>query len=607
MNKKEESANKCPICGRPTHKESKYCIFHARPEEKTEEEFKQALKDYVEEIKTKHIKYNFEDFIFLGDIDFKEDFNITVFKNAVFSGATFKEIAYFNESTFKGDTGFAETIFEGDAIFRNATFKGDALFRRANFNGCAIFEEATFKGDAVFWNATFKGDPKFIKAVFEGFAFFNEAIFEKLAYFVKTTFESFAHFTGVTFQKGASFEKATFEDLFNFEGVFFEGGADFVEATFKKYTVFEKATFKEIVHFTKATFEDHFNFEKATFKKNVLFKETTFKEWTDFEGVFFERGANFNNAIFEQSAIFEGANLTGGIDFIGTTFEGGANFNNAIFSVGMFEGAIFKGCASFKEATFTEDAYFFGVTFEGDVDLRMKSLAKGVDLREIRVLSGSKLSLRVNNNIGIISFKRACLESAYLDIELEKSILIDFTDTLLKNTKIIKRQIEDHILQEKKKEFSTAQEIYLLLKNNFQSIGRYEDENWAFKREKDMERKCNCHFKTLHRWIWSCFLNGIFGYGIQPFKVIMSAILIITLFAFFFMTSGISNVGIEQITSNNFFDCIYFSTITFTTLGYGDFRPLEGLGRILAGSEAFIGAFMMALFVYTFARRTGGR
>jgi len=122
-----------------------------------------------------------------------------------------------------------------------------------------------------------------------------------------------------------------------------------------------------------------------------------------------------------------------------------------------------------------------------------------------------------------------------------------------------------------------------------------------------MKRKSNCHFKTLHKWLWSCFLNGIFGYGEQPGKVIISAISIILIFAFLFMGSGISNVGIEQITSNNFFDCIYFSTVTFTTLGYGDFRPLEGIGRILTGSEAFVGAFMMALFVYTFARRTGGR
>jgi len=42
-------------------------------------------------------------------------------------------------------------------------------------------------------------------------------------------------------------------------------------------------------------------------------------------------------------------------------------------------------------------------------------------------------------------------------------------------------------------------------------------------------------------------------------------------------------------------------------LGLGDFRPVESWGRIFVGSEAFIGAFMMALFVYTFARRTGGR
>jgi len=36
-------------------------------------------------------------------------------------------------------------------------------------------------------------------------------------------------------------------------------------------------------------------------------------------------------------------------------------------------------------------------------------------------------------------------------------------------------------------------------------------------------------------------------------------------------------------------------------------KNLKELGKILAGLEAFIGAFMMALFVYTFARGTGGR
>ena len=51
MNKEEKNPAKCPFCGRPAHKESRYCIFHASAEEKTEEEFKNALKKYIEEIK----------------------------------------------------------------------------------------------------------------------------------------------------------------------------------------------------------------------------------------------------------------------------------------------------------------------------------------------------------------------------------------------------------------------------------------------------------------------------------------------------------------------------------------------------------------------------
>jgi len=183
---------------------------------------------------------------------------------------------------------------------------------------------------------------------------------------------------------------------------------------------------------------------------------------------------------------------------------------------------------------------------------------------------------------------------------------------------------------------------------------------WAFKKEKDMERlsysfypykevrtkikflnkkwrkqrflilkwMCTRDFK---KWILSLFSNLIYGYGERPQNVIFSAGIIIFIFALLFSLIGIGNPEIIELKGTailqnsgnivdlasegflknnpirNFPDSLYFSTITFTTLGYGDFRPLEGWGRIFAGSEAFIGAFMMALFIYTFARRTGGR
>jgi len=514
LNKEKVKSNVCQIeyCDRPTHKDSKYCIFHAIAEEKNEEEFKKALKEYVYETKKEDSDYHFEKFIFVGYINFKEDFDIEIFKNTSFF-----------EAIFEGDVNFTRINFDGDSYFIGTIFKGKTFFIGVTFEGSSVFIKTTFNGDANFTTTTFNGE----------------------ADFKSTNFESFTHFEFATFN----------------------GAADFRE---------------------------------ATFKMNTVFKQTSFMGIADFEDV------KFNGHTTK---------------FTRTNFAGNANY----FFVK------FKGNADFGETIFKYDANFEEATFEGDADFRLKYFVKILNFSKIKTLPGKKLFIRLNNEEGKISFERAHLENTFLDIELVEGILIDFTDALLRNTQIKKDQIENHILHEKKKEFSQAKEIYLLLKNNFHSIGRYEDESWAFKKEKDMERKTYFHFKSSHKWLWSCFLNVIYGYGERPWNVIVSAGILIFAFALLFSLTGIGNPEIIELTGTaihqtsgnivdlaskgllknnvirNFPDSLYFSTITFTTLGYGDFRPLKGRGRFLAGLEAFIGAFMMALFVYTFARRTGGR
>ncbi|HHJ80276.1 MAG TPA: two pore domain potassium channel family protein, partial [Candidatus Tenderia electrophaga] len=50
----------------------------------------------------------------------------------------------------------------------------------------------------------------------------------------------------------------------------------------------------------------------------------------------------------------------------------------------------------------------------------------------------------------------------------------------------------------------------------------------------------------------------------------------------------------------NFYDYFYYSIATYTTLGIGDFYPMEGL-RILTGMESLIGLMMItwtASFTY---------
>lgn len=53
-----------------------------------------------------------------------------------------------------------------------------------------------------------------------------------------------------------------------------------------------------------------------------------------------------------------------------------------------------------------------------------------------------------------------------------------------------------------------------------------------------------------------------------------------------------------------FFKSLYFSIVTFTTLGFGDVQPATGAADALASIEAFAGALLMALLVFVLGRRT---
>ena len=465
MNKEEKNSNKCPICGRPTHKESKYCIFHAGAEEKTEEEFKKALKQFIEEIKLKNIVYDFMGFVFIGNNDFVKDYNVKHFNNLV----------RFDSAIFHGKTSFSGITFNDYAIFMRTTFHGDAEFIGVNFQNDAIFNYANF--NKVHFNAT-------------------------------------------------------------------------------------------------------------NFKWNAIFNESSFK-WAFFPLVNFYGKTQFGNLKKLERMHFTETKFSSGISSLFGFKEGKATFNNAL------------------------------------------------------------------------------LENISLSLKLGKDAIIDFENTRLSNTNIKRKDLEGHIKQENEEDFVQAKEIYLLIKNNFHSIGRYDDESWAYIKERDMEKMSKSFYSLLNKykkhslfkkifkegnllkrviiklkifskWLFSkkafewfhlSFSNFIYRYGESPRRVIRFALIIIFLFAILLNISGIvnsdrTNLIIEIIKENqgdgytlrylgpileSFLNCLYFSVVTFTTLGYGDFQPAVGLSRFFVSLESIIGAITMALFVYTFARRTGGR
>jgi len=50
-------------------------------------------------------------------------------------------------------------------------------------------------------------------------------------------------------------------------------------------------------------------------------------------------------------------------------------------------------------------------------------------------------------------------------------------------------------------------------------------------------------------------------------------------------------------------DSLYYSVITFTTLGFGDLHPAGLTMKLLSGIESAVGALFVALIIVVFARK----
>ncbi|MBU0764025.1 MAG: potassium channel family protein, partial [Bacteroidetes bacterium] len=172
-------------------------------------------------------------------------------------------------------------------------------------------------------------------------------------------------------------------------------------------------------------------------------------------------------------------------------------------------------------------------------------------------------------------------------------------------------------------EFTTYREKaeqFRTLKENYGNTGQYTYEDLAYIQFKRYEQKADLH-DSLDRnrssAIWQYpfyFLKSLLFdkmglYATSPVRVLLSLFIVyLTISMIYFVcpyifeSTYINCITEEMSFLDRLFTTLYYSLITFATVGYGDCSPV-GFLRFFAAIEGIIGVYMMSYFTVAFARK----
>ncbi|MDH5299935.1 MAG: pentapeptide repeat-containing protein [Gammaproteobacteria bacterium] len=157
--------------------------------------------------------------------------------------------------------------------------------------------------------------------------------------------------------------------------------------------------------------------------------------------------------------------------------------------------------------------------------------------------------------------------------------------------------------------FEECEEIYRHVRKLAEQHGLFDQAGLFFYHEMVARRM------QMTKWSVRRFLSKtvdlICGYGEKPLNVVLSSMVMIFGCALLYWMLGVTEGGKPIAMANaanidmalyDFAQCVYYSIVTFTTLGYGDITPI-GYSRLVAAIEAFVGTFSTAIFVVVFVKK----
>jgi len=308
----------------------------------------------------------------------------------------------------------------------------------------------------------------------------------------------------------------------------------------------------------------------------------------DFSGFVFSGDISFMSEVFEKDAYFGYVKFSKDACFYEARFAGNANFWKAQFSGDAnFYEAIFTGEADFGQAQFSRNAYFEHAQFNGDV-----------------------VNFRLAQFYG---------KAFFTDIILEYPNLLNMIETYLYNVTGLFEYIEKN-----RKEFKYPDKTEFLPEGIRPFLGEKAADRYPLQSRKIQDDKYLIAFKDKHHtlhFLWWLFADC--GRRIAPWAAWSGviALLFALLFcpppAFFpdWWIGMCDKIGpCFQQTADaykgeplGFWSSLYFSIVTYTTLGFGDVVTANTTARLLVTMEVIAGYIMLGVLISILSNKIARR
>lgn len=322
-------------------------------------------------------------------------------------------------------------------------------------------------------------------------------------------------------------------------------------------------TFKNIVNFRTVIFQQEVDFRRTLFEADLDFNEAILHSSCAFREAIFQKRADFHSAIFHKSVSFWRAQLNSVADFHGVQFSENAVFHEANFLNEVnFRRALFQGTLDCTGTWFPETTVFNNATFLGTTNFTAAQFVSVAAFRDVKYTSDT-LFHAVTAKFGREQHRPTefHLDSRHID-----EVASPF----------FRRYVAD---QQFIRAFNQANPILAKL--------------WRWSSD---------YGRSLTLWgFWSLFFASLFALAYMPLPAWMPSWTQDWTPRFHQTTGAYSG---EPLT---FWNCFYFSIVTFTTLGFGDVVADNAAARLLVTLEVIFGYLMLGGLISIFSNKLASR